>query len=164
MFSVNFWRAAGGAKGEGTEDLNLAERQDDVGPSDHQGDVAARGVLGRAGDQDGVAFLLGSREPVTQGVVLVARGVSNTDLHITDGKIITAPRGYTNMFHSLKLDKTSVLLLFIYYILLLLLIDGIGIVNRQDLVTLEIFLCLHIARSQQLAYEFILLLRLGLFS
>ena len=84
-----------------TEDLNLADREDDVGPGDHQGDVAARGVLGWAGDQDGVAFLLRSWQPVTEGVVLVAGGVSNTDLHIADGKIITAPRGYTNMFHSL---------------------------------------------------------------
>ena len=92
-----------------TEDLNLADREDDVGPGDHQGDVATRGVLGRTGDQDGVAFLLGSRQPVTQGVVLVLSGVSNTDLHITDGKIITAPRGYTNMFHSLEWNKTSVL-------------------------------------------------------
>ena len=148
MFSVNFWRAAGGAEGLRTEHLNLADREDDVGPGDHQGDVATRGVLGRTGDQDGVALLLGSRQPVTQRVVLVAGRVSNTDLHITDGKIVTAPRGYTNMFHSLKLYKTSVLLPSIY-------IDCIRIVNRQDVVTLEIFLCLHIARSQQLADEFI---------
>ena len=111
----------------GTEDLNLADREDNVCPGDHQGNVATRRVIGRTGDQDGVTFLLGSRQPVTQGVVLVARRVSNTDLHITDGKIITAPRGYTNMFHSLKLNKTSVLLPFIY-------IDCICIVNRQGLV------------------------------
>ena len=108
-----------------TEALHLTDREDNVGPGDHQGDVATRGVLGRTGDQDGVAFLLGSWQPVTQRVVLVARGVSNTDLHITDGKIITAPRGYTNMFHSLKLNKTSVLVPAIF-------IDCVCIVNRQD--------------------------------
>ena len=86
----------------GTEDLNLADREANVCPGDHQGNVATRRVIGRTGDQDGVTFLLGSRQPVTQGVVLVARRVSNTDLHIADGKIITAPRGYTNMFHSLE--------------------------------------------------------------
>ena len=143
-----------------TEDLHLTDGEHDVGPGDHQGDVATRGVLGRTGDQDGVAFLLGSWQPVTQRVVLVARGVSNTDLHITDGKIITAPRGYTNMFHSLKYNKTSVLVTAGD-------IDCISMATRQDVVTLEIFLCLHIARSQQLAYQFrlvIQVLRLGLFS
>ena len=128
-----------------TEDLNLADREDDVGPGDHEGDVAARGVLGWAGDQDGVAFLLKSWQPVTEGVVLVAGGVSNTDLHIADGKIITAPRGYTNMFHSLEYTDGGE-----FYIHCV--VCEMEIVKLKD--TLEIFLCLHIARSQQLPYGF----------
>ena len=64
------------------------------------------------------------------------------------------------MFHSLKYNKTSVLVTAGD-------IDCISMATRQDVVTLEIFLCLHIARSQQLAYQFrlvIQVLRLGLFS
>ena len=92
-----------------TEDLHLAHRQDGLRAGYHQRDVSAGSVLGGTVHQDGVTFLLGTGQPVTQRIVLVGGRVSNTNFHILDGQIITATSCYTNMFHSLELNKTSVL-------------------------------------------------------
>ena len=97
--------AAGGGEDARAEHLDLAQREHGLGPRHQQRHVAARRVLGDALHQDGVALLLLAGQPVAQRVVLVRRGVSDPNFHILDGEVITAPRGYTDVFHSLNMIK-----------------------------------------------------------
>ena len=55
--------------------------------------------------EDGVTLLECSRQPGTQRVVLEGRRVSDANLEVLDGQVITAPGGDTNMFHSLKISR-----------------------------------------------------------
>ena len=55
--------------------------------------------------EDCVALLECSGQPGTQRIVLEGRRVSDANLEVLDGQVITAPGGDTNVFHSLKISR-----------------------------------------------------------
>ena len=55
--------------------------------------------------EDGVALLERPGHPGAQRVVLEGRRVSDANLEVLDGQVITAPGGDTNVFHSLKISR-----------------------------------------------------------